>query len=510
MQRLTIGERLFIAALLPVLVFGATPYLSTALDRAVGAGYGAYVAVLLDCAATVACLIVLRTIARSFAEPLTRATVVLDAIAHGELGSSPDESRARSETKRLVDATANLAEVIGERQRRELVHRDLDRAWQASRRVNLSNLTSQIETVTAAGIQPIVSGATDLQSKAENIVSAMKTVRAAFDEAVCAAQGAQSVNEAAAALSDQMMNVIGQISEQARRGHAIGQQAVARASASRGTIDALANAAEHIGDIVTAINGIAAQTNLLALNATIEAARAGEAGRGFSIVASEVKMLASQTGKSSEQIGAKVAEIQSTTRQVVTSLTGIAEAIDELSQVTDAVASAMEQQRLAAEKFASSVRESGAGAAHVTGRVTDIAVMISNSSTGAGNVSTVASDIQMASQALCAQIPGLVRMAVRADLREFPRYELNLTALLTVGDQSSEVRVFDVSISGARIQRLANLAVGSRVALTFKGMSPLAGRVVRDADDGWGICFEPARLRPEELRDLVTTQTAAA
>jgi methyl-accepting chemotaxis protein len=82
---------------------------------------------------------------------------------------------------------------------------------------------------------------------------------------------------------------------------------------------------------------------LLALNATIEAACAGEAGRGFSVVASEVKTLARQAGKSTEQIGAKVAEIQSTTREVVASLASVAEAIDQLSDVTGSVSAAIEQ-----------------------------------------------------------------------------------------------------------------------------------------------------------------------
>jgi methyl-accepting chemotaxis protein len=506
MQRLTVIERLIVAVVPPVLLIAAGPYIFSALAGISGVGAGAYLAAGI---ATVAYGLVLRTIARSIALPLSRAAETIDAIAHSELGSAAATLKLRSETARVVNAAVNLAEVIGERHRRELVHQDLDRAWQASRRANLSNLTNQVETVTEAGIQPIINGASDLKSKAENIASALETVRIAFDEAMQAAQGARSVNEAAAALSDQMMGVISEISDQAQRGHAIGKQAVARASASRGTIDALANSAEAIGDIVTAIKGIAAQTNLLALNATIEAARAGEAGRGFSVVASEVKMLASQTGRSSEEIGTKIGEIQSTTRQVVTSLAGIAEAIDELSQVANSVAMATEQQRTAAEKFAATVRESGVGTTDVSNRITDIAAKILNSSAGAADVSAVASDIQMASHALCAQIPGLVRMAVRADLREFPRYEVNLTAQLAASNQHFDIRVFDVSLSGARIQRLPNLKVGAKVSLTFNGLNQLCCRIVRDADESWGMCFEPAHLRDEELRDLVTTQPAA-
>ena len=184
------------------------------------------------------------------------------------------------------------------------------------------------------------------------MIAALEAVRAAFDETARAAEGSRAMSEAAGLLSDQVIRAVMEISEQMRRGNRLGREAVERANASRATIDALTKAADQIGDIVTVINQIAEQTNLLALNATIEAARAGEAGRGFSVVASEVKTLATQTGQSTEQIGAKVGEIQSTTREVVASLAGVAEIIDQLSGVTEQVSAAIEQQRGASENFA--------------------------------------------------------------------------------------------------------------------------------------------------------------
>ncbi len=76
------------------------------------------------------------------------------------------------------------------------------------------------------------------------------------------------------------------------------------------TIDFLAKKSEKIGDIIEIINGIAAQTNLLALNAAIEAARAGEAGRGFSVVAEEIRSLAEDSSEATEEIGGLIKEIQ--------------------------------------------------------------------------------------------------------------------------------------------------------------------------------------------------------
>ena len=252
-------------------------------------------------------------------------------------------------------------------------------------------------------------------------------------------------------MAEQVIRAVAEISEQMRRGSGLGREAVERAKASRATIDALARAADQIGDIVSVINEIAEQTNLLALNATIEAARAGEAGRGFSVVASEVKTLATQTGKSTEQIGAKVAEIQSTTREVVGSLTSVAEAIDQLSDVTESVSAAIEQQRAASEDFATRTDNTGFAVADVAGRMADIADMVQRSRATAQDVAAVAAAMQSASQTLCEEIPDIVRKAVKADLREFPRYEVNLTARLDAGDRAVDVAVHDISQGGARI-----------------------------------------------------------
>ena len=133
-------------------------------------------------------------------------------------------------------------------------------------------------------------------AKADEMRSALETVRAASDETALAAEGSRTMNTEATRLSEQIIAAIGAIADQVERGSTASREAVERAAGSRDIINALASAADDIGEIVGVIDAIASQTNLLALNATIEAARAGDAGKGFAVVASEVKTLATETG----------------------------------------------------------------------------------------------------------------------------------------------------------------------------------------------------------------------
>jgi methyl-accepting chemotaxis protein len=126
--------------------------------------------------------------------------------------------------------------------------------------------------------------------------------------------------------------------------------------------EVLSDHAQAIESILGLIRDIAGQTNLLALNATIEAARAGDAGRGFAVVAQEVKSLASQTARATDDIAAKIAAIQTATRQTVEANGAIRDIVGEVQTSAERIRTTMEAQAQTVTMITAAVDETALAA----------------------------------------------------------------------------------------------------------------------------------------------------
>ena len=165
----------------------------------------------------------------------------------------------------------------------------------------------------------------------------------------------------------------------------VSQAAVLSAAAANDTIGKLGDSSAEIGKVIKVITSTAEQTNLLALNATIEAARAGEAGKGFAVVANEVKELAKETAKATEDISRKIEAIQQDTKGSVDSIREIGQVIAQINDISNTIASAVEEQTATANEMSRNVAEAAKGTAEIAQNITSVAQAAQSTSQGATN-----------------------------------------------------------------------------------------------------------------------------
>jgi len=221
-------------------------------------------------------------------------------------------------------------------------------------------------------VEIVAAAATELQNTA---ASMSNTAAATSDQANVVAGAAQTASmnvQTVASATEQLHSSIQEISRQVTESTRISSAAVEEATRTDAMVQSLAAAADKIGAVVKLINDIASQTNLLALNATIEAARAGEAGKGFAVVANEVKSLANQTARATEDISKQISSVQGATREAVTAIKGIGRTIAGISEITSAIAAAVEQQGAATREISRNVQEASAATTEVSTNVGDV------------------------------------------------------------------------------------------------------------------------------------------
>ncbi len=225
-----------------------------------------------------------------------------------------------------------------------------------------------------------------MSATAEETATQSNVVSAAAEEVT---QNLQTV----ATATEEMTSSIKEIARNANEAARVATSAVRTAEITTATVAKLGDSSAEIGQVIMVITSIAQQTNLLALNATIEAARAGEAGKGFAVVANEVKELAKETAKATKDISQKIEAIQGDTKGAVEAIGQISGIINEINDISNTIATAVEEQTATTNEIARNVQEAAHGGSQVAENIVAVAQAARSTTQGATDTQTASGEL---------------------------------------------------------------------------------------------------------------------
>ncbi|MBO6543449.1 MAG: methyl-accepting chemotaxis protein [Alphaproteobacteria bacterium] len=357
-------------------------------------------------------------IGRNTAQPILQLATGMRAIADGDTNYPITAKDRKDELGAMAKAVeifrSGLIEAADLRKQREAERTETQRKIREA----ISQIAVNVETST----QQLMEEMTDAMARVKNSSGEMHNsahkVMGDTQKVAAAAEESQASLSTVSSAAEELAVSIKSISEEMNRSLSATSDAVNAGSDAQHKIDSLSTAVERIGEVAAVISDIAEQTNLLALNATIEAARAGEAGKGFAVVASEVKSLANQTAKSTEEISTQISEIQSSTHAAVSSFVNISNALKRVQETAETIASAIDSQSLATQEIAHNTDETKTAGEEVSRSVVSVSEEATRTSDLTSDMNEIVSNVSKMVEELSADLVKVVRTSTEEANRQ--------------------------------------------------------------------------------------------
>lgn len=338
--------------------------------------------------ATVLTLLCAFLLTRSIVKPIDEALKAAEQVADGDL-TQVIRAEGSDEAARLLRAMARMQDKL--RDTLQLI---------AGSATQLASAAEELNCVTDESARGLQQQNNEIEQAATAVTEMTSAVEEVARNAVSTSEASSEASRSAGDGRDLVLETVGAI-----------ERMSSDVQATATLVTRLASQSRDIGKVLDVIRGLADQTNLLALNAAIEAARAGEAGRGFAVVADEVRALAHRTQQSTSEIERMIASIQGGTEEAVTSMRTSTERAESTLNIArgaglalDSIASAVSQINERNLVIASAAEEQAQVAREVDRNLVNINDLSVQSATGAHQTSVASADLSR----LAVDLNGLV------------------------------------------------------------------------------------------------------
>jgi methyl-accepting chemotaxis protein len=256
-------------------------------------------------------------------------------------------------------------------------------------------------------VSDLTASSDELTGAADNLLAVASSLSAGAEETSAQANTASTASEeinagvqTVASNMDEMVFAIKEITKTTNEASSMSNDAMKMAKSTNEIIGQLGESSMDIGNVIKVISSIAQQTNLLALNATIEAARAGEAGKGFAVVANEVKELAKQTAQATSDITKKIETIQDDSKNAVTAIAEISDAIEKINGYAGNIAASVEEQAATTNEVTRIVGEAAEGVKQINENIGQVSEAASTTGKDASSAQDAAKQLRQMADSL--------------------------------------------------------------------------------------------------------------
>lgn len=297
----------------------------------------------------------------SLARPLRRLREVMVALAEGRTNVSVDHVKCSGSLERIKERITIFRESLVEKQRLEEERAQLEAESAKARQKARNELADKFLSTVRGVAGAVADAAKEMTDATHALVDANDTARRKLSKvAVAADRAVGEVGNVSAAVVE-LTASIEEINRQTGYWRESSEKAEDATGLVEDSVQRLGESVIRVGDAVSRIGNIATKTTLLGLNASIEAARSGEAGRGFVVVANEVKALAGQTAGATEKIGLLIDAIQNLTNEADSMVSEVHDRIGRINHFAGDIVTAMSDERASANEMAQSVSQAQMG-----------------------------------------------------------------------------------------------------------------------------------------------------